>query len=598
MTLVVDDTQLIRLAVEPPRDAARLLRRTAAYRPLVWCSAIVPVGVWALIAGMTSESAQWALRATAVQHATQLEQWLVPGVQWPDCGVMFQPPLAAWLNALVLPWLPPALTGGTVIVSSLSIVGAVYLFWQWLREVAGERIALLATLLFAFHSQVAPLAATAGPEALTLLMFIALAWGMWGHLHHHEGLVSLRQLCAGIAWGLALLASGPVALGYLLLLVLWGATSRGTPMIYSSPMGGRVAFRSVLLLLLTGAALAAWWPTMMLQHYGLPFAASWCGFESSAPTSVHWSNLEAHRWGTWLQRGAFLGGWWCLGFVTAARVALTASVTAAVRWARWLVLWTLIGVAGRVLYGVCGATDAAIHSWEVFLAVPATILSAQGVDRVLRRETTRLMLATVVAITIGGVVWRFAHHLGWAVMIGGAMLLLLLASAPLAIGVRRASYAWSEAEIRRWVIAAAVVTFVGHAALSFAPVWHDTLDRRAWEQVRQRLAAVDHVDQASIVAADGPDQAPWLYLVHATWPKARVSHNPRWEPQIAETIIREASHPRSQILLLEWNRRGLGFLDTVGTGWQVQSILEPRAFRGRRLAAHLISPNKPPSNNP
>lgn len=592
MTLVVDDAQLMRLAVQPPRDAAMVLRRTAAFRPVVLLLCVFPPIWFAAWSTLDSASAPWALRALAVQHTHHLEEWLEPGSQWAESDLRAAPPLVSWLTAVVLNWFPAGSALAPALVSSLSLMGAIALLWQWCREAIGERAALIVTILFALHPQIAPLAATGAPTALTLFLLIASAWGFWGHLEQDQGAVSFRLLAGGIACGLALLAGGMMAIALFVVLLLACLAARITSNEAEAPVGERSALRGILLMGATGAAIAAWWPAMMVQALGLSFIPDWLGFHPSSQWEA--GAYGVHDWTDWLTDPGLLLGWWCLGAWSAVRICLHGTETRFRRWCQWLLIWNVVGLAGRATWYALNGTPEALRNWEAFFCLPATLLAAQGLDRALRRETSRLGLAAAIAVTLAAVGWQFTHQLSVALVMGGSMLLLLLASAPLALGLRRARATWSEAEIRAWVLVAAVATALGHAACSIVPLTKHEFDHTQWETIRQRMAASDGITQTSVIANDRRDLVPWIYLVRSLWPEAKFSQSTGWDPQITATLVAEAGNPESRIVLFDWSRSGLRFRADVGTGWQVDSVVEPMAFRGRRLAVYLIHPTESP----
>lgn len=591
MTLVVDDTQLVRLAVEPPRDAARILRRTTAFRPLVMFLAVVPSSLWATWQGMSSESAAWSLRACAVQHAGQFGDWLVPGSAWPECRLIDAPPLAAWLTAMLLPWGTPGSTTATVIISCAAVMLSVALFWFWVREMVGERIALLATAALALHPTLLQTAASAGPDALTFLFLLVTVWGYWGHLQQNEGWISLRILCAGIGWGLATLSGGGIAWGLLVALLTWGITARGTPTLYASTSGGRVTLRTIGLLFLTGAAISLWWPFMMWRDRGAEFLVNW--LELRDP----WARPAALD-GAWGGAWACLSGWGVLGTWNVFRTSLTASVTPTVRWSRWLMIWTGCGIASYLLWQAYEAGEAAARRWELFLLPPLAILVAKGLDRTLRRETSRLSIAIAITISLSMVAWRWSGSPGVGLAIGGTVLSAVLLSAPLAVGLRRTHVAWSESEIRRWILLAAAITVLGHAAEGLLPLLLHPSDRSTWEHLTVRFSAAGPMDQVAIIANDDADLLPWLFVARANWPQARLSHHAQWDPAITATLINEVGRPQSRIAVIEWNRSGFRFRTDLGTGWRIDPWIEPMAFRGRRLAMNRIVPSATPPHVP
>ena len=588
MTLVVDDAQLSRLAIQPAQDAAEALNRPAAFRPVVLLCCVLPPLWFASWSTLDGNTAGWALRALAVRHAQRLEEWFEPGVQWKESTLRAAPPLGSWLTASIMPLFPEGTAGAAVAISALSMMGASAMLWLWCREAVGERTALLVILLFAFHPQVAPLAASGEPTALTLFLLLTSAWGFWGHLDQNSGSVSVRLLAGGLAWGLAMLAGGGIAIAFFAVLMLVSLVSQTTQGEETPRLGERSAVRAVLLLGVTGAAIALWWPVMMVQSQGTGVLQDWIGI--AAQSSLDSSNADSTADDSWPATAGALLGWWCLGLWASVRISVFGPAGREQRWNRWILAWSALGIIGRITWAAIDGTDAALRSWDVFLSLPALILAAQGLDRAIRRETTRVGLAAAIATTVGGVTWESTHHIGVALLVGVAMLGILLLSAPLTIGLRRVRSSWSEEEIRAWVLVAALATIVGHATVTMLPLADNRRDHHQWEQVRRQLASIDTIRQTSIVSNDQRDLTPWIYLLRSLWPSARLSVANGWDPEITSTLITEAKVPQSRMVVLDWSRSGLRVRSDVGTGWQIDSVLEPRAFRHRRLAAYLIHP--------
>lgn len=593
MTVVVDDARLMRLAAETPRDAALVLRRSTAYRPIVLLMCVLPPIWFAAWATLDSESASWALRALAVQNARQIDDWLEPGSQWPECELRSAPPLISWLAASVLPLLPAGNSIAPVLISSLSLMGAIALLWQLCREAVGERTALILTLLFAVHPQIAPLAATAAPTALTLFLLVAAAWGYWGHLEQDHGAISFRLLTGGIAWGLAILSGGLMALAFLAVLLILSVASRTTPTALSPSRGERSSMIGVIILGVTGAALALWWPAMMIQSESLSFVSDWMGFTSELSSMTEGSSRR-HGLSAWVGEPTLLLGWWFVGGWSTLRLSLYGSDGRFRRWCRWLIVWNVVGLGGRIAWRALDASPEVLRDWDVFLCLPTALLAAQGLDRALRRETSRLGLAAAIAVTLAAMGWRFTRLPSVGLVIGTAIFLVLLASAPLAVSLRRARSTWSEQELRAWVLIAAVVTMIGNAACAIVPLKQHEFDHVQWETIRRQMAQNNAIAQTSLVANDRREVVPWIYLVRSLWPQASFSQSTGWDAKITATLQNEAKNPQSRIILVDWSRSGLRFLSDVGGGWQVDPVVQPMAYRGRRLAVYLIHPTEPP----
>jgi hypothetical protein len=600
MVRVYDDAELLRLAAAPPRDVAPVLRRAHWFTPLVVLLAVVPVWLAWQRSVLDEETAWWGLRALGIVRAERLAGWLEPSTGWPERPLNWAPPLPAWLTAVFLWIAAPGAVWPLFVVPALSVVATTWLFYRLSDEAGGTRWAFLSTACLALHPQVLMLVQSAGPDALCLCLLAFVTWGLWGHWVENPETISFRLLIAGVSWGLLLLAGGPLALAYLVVLGgwwLWNGLRRSEasprfPQLLEMPV--RAALFTLSVLIATGGALGFWWLAMMLTEHGLPFLSAWLagrlGLGPSGDSAVSWGDAPAGGLAGWLNRSAFLGGWWVVGVVLAVRLARSRGTTPDGDFARWLLVWN--GVAALLRCGVsyAPASDPSMaRLWETFAILPATWLAAYGLDRTLRREVSWRWVLAALSLLVGQTGWLLSGRLSFGVMLAAAFAALVLVSAPVITGLRRASLGWNEVEIRRWVVAATLATFFGHAALSWQ-VTQPKTNGSAWLRLQQRLRTVEGVSLVSLIVADRRDSPELRYLLHSLWPRAVYSQASGWDPQITETLVREREQPRSRMVVVEWNRQDLRLQADLGSGWQVTTLLEPEPYLGCRLAAHLLAP--------
>jgi hypothetical protein len=343
-------------------------------------------------------------------------------------------------------------------------------------------------------------------------------------------------------------------------------------------------------LVTVGGALGAWWLVLMAAEHGAAFVTAWI-LGQPGPTPSAAGDLTARElWTLWLHRSAFLSGWWVVGLVSAVRLSRTLQTTRQAQFARWLVVWMLASAMIRALLLWRQEIDpAAIRLWETFALFPATLLAAQGLDQVLRREASWQLVLLALMVAIGHLCWLATGRLMVGVIVGGAFGVLMLASAPLALGLRRSTLAWTEAEIRRWVAVTVIATLCGHATLG----WMETRpspDRLTWRRTQSRLRLLEEISLATLIVSDRNDCPQLRYLMRALWPDAVHSKSVGWDPKLTETLLREREAPQSRLVVIEWTRNELRLQGDVGTGWQVTTLVEPEPYRGRRLAARLLSP--------
>ncbi|OYW19208.1 MAG: hypothetical protein B7Z55_09310, partial [Planctomycetales bacterium 12-60-4] len=226
MPLTVDDAQLLRMAAEPPRDAARMLRRSRTFTPLLLLMAVVLPILAATNAKFERETAIWGLKALAVTRAESLNEVIVPGLPWRHDATLYQPPLQAWLTS----WLFPTTAQGGIaclfVIPALSLILAAWFGSVWARMSAGSPYGLMFAAILATHAQWLILAATGSSEALTMWLLTATGWAIWRHWETARSQVSLPLLAAGIAWGLALLSGGVLAVAFIGVVSVWALILR------------------------------------------------------------------------------------------------------------------------------------------------------------------------------------------------------------------------------------------------------------------------------------------------------------------------------------------------------------------------------------
>jgi hypothetical protein len=595
MTLIVDDAQLLRMTAEPPRDAVPALSQAVSFEPIVWLLAVVPPLVLLTRSGLDAESASWGLRALAVVQANRIMEWLIPGTTFSDTWQAWLPPLQSWLTALTIELGPVGAIAPTLLISTTACAALVLVLYAWLREAAGPRVAFLAAMMLGLHPQFLLMAGSGRPEGLTAALLVACAWGLWGHWQGPRTFVSVRLLCAGIAWGLAVLAGGPVALAAAAGLIVYWFWEGGRSLTLAAGDDHPATLqlgRGVVLLIITGGALSFWWVTLLLADGGLPFLDVW--LRLAPPRGELPAVVESSSWRlvhVWLCRSAFLAGWWLIGLQQAVRWRQTTAADGAHRLARWMVCWLLVGVALRFAPVLFPALwPAAVTPWEAWLTLPIVVLAAQGLDAVLRREVSNRVFVGALTLTVGMVLWAFTGRALIGLIVAVTFALTIYASAPLALGLRRTSMAWTETGIRRWMQAAAAMTLCGPILLGWWLIAPRDAEVLRYAELRTRLSQVPEVQRISVIGEGHAPPPALVFLLRSLWPKAKLAVTDGWDPQLTDTIVTEAGRPRSRLLVVEWSRKELRLRTEVGEVWQVTQVVDPIAYGQRRLAVQLIAP--------
>jgi hypothetical protein len=595
MPLIVDDAQLLRMVAEPPRDAAPALARAWAFAPIVWLLAFVPPMVMVTRASFDPDTAAWAVRSLAVAQAAAIQDWMVPGVAFGDSSLSAQPPLQAWLTAMAIRAGRPGAIASTVIVSAIACGLSLLLLYAWLREALGERVAVLGAVLWGLHPQFVLMAGSGRPDGLTMALLMCVGWGVWGHWRGDPTFVSMRLLCAGLAWGLTLLSGGPVALATIAVLALLWLWEGGRSLSGVGPSDTLQLGRAIVLAVITGGTLSLWWLAMSLTDGGVEFLDSWLRLappRDQLPANWPVSTRRLLRdIEPWLTRSAFLAGWWVIGLQRALRPRKNTDPAIHQSLSRWMVCWTAVGLVMRLTPVFAPALwPAATRPWEAFLLVPTVILAAQGLDAVLRRSVSNRAFVGALTVTVGAVVWALTGTLLIGVIVAVTFVVLIYASAPMAIGLRRASLAWTEAGIRKWMQVAALATLLGPLVFHAIGLSLPQIARSRYGTLRAKLLQVTAVDRISLItdAVAAPEELE--FLLRSLWPGVPFSRSVGWDQRLTETIVREADKPVSRMLLVEWSRKELRLRSDVGNVWQIAPVMEPMAYAQRRLAVQLIAP--------
>lgn len=612
MPLTVDDAQLLRMAAEPPRDAARVLSRAESLSPVVWLLLVVLPLLGATCAPLEQSLAVWGIKAMSVAQADRLEEVLIPGLGWRDDEALYEPPLLAWTMAVSRYGFPRGSVPGLQSIIVLSLILAGFQTYLWMRNAGGAAFGILSSLLLAIHSQWLLLCFTGNADALTLCCLASTGYGVWRHWQNSQTLVSGFLLCAGLSWGAALLSGGVLAVAFLGVLLLWsqlsasnerqipsGSDAMTDPAELQPLWDSRWArFWSLVILFATGTAVGGWWWAMMAEEYGWSFVVNWLTLAADRPPGSFLDAVTPHeQLLSWFRRSAFLSGVWLLGIWAGLKSLVRRDATPAGRIRELMTIWFVCGTVLRAIpihlfVDDTHPTSSWQQHWESFSVIPATCLAADGLVQLLRRQVSNRSVLVAVAVTSGWLVAMWIDHWGVGVVVGLCVALMLAASAPLSLGLRRSTLVWSEAELRRGIQFYAVVIVLGHGCLGGDLWWQPDPGRKVYATTRVRLLQLEEPpDQISIVTSENAeDPAQIEFLVRSLFPQAVWSRSVGWDPALTQTIVSQYRQPRSRLLVVEWGRKELRLRADIGTGWQVRPILDQSPYLGRRLAINLIEP--------
>ena len=593
MAKTLNDSQLLRLASDPRKRLFPSLRGATVFGPLVILTAIIPCLAAVPGAELGDTSAGWGLRALDVASATNIQDWLEPGRNGLGRGYVDQPPLSSWLLALIAPGLGAERLGSWRVFSLAMECCAVWSIYLLGRRLDGASFGLVATLILGAHPVMLRLATQTGPASLGILLIVIAVWGFLGHLEGPPQLVSMRMLAGSVAWGLALLAVGPVAavLFIPLLLHAW-QLHEGQRSGPGRPALARLwqlwlGIRTLSLFLITALSFSGWWQLMMLTDHGGTFWLSW------------WTGLVIMNgpvaspdplWKDWLAQNSFLCGWLVLGVVSVVRELRKPTNEVTRRRCQFVLAWWVSALIARILFDMPGLRRSAlIDAWDAFLLVPSVLLVAWGIKSFVLRQTQLAVEAVLVLLPIGLTVWRFSHHpwLGVAAFFLGLGLIALLPV--IAPRVRAGARRFAERDWRQLIRVAFVILFAGHLAAGPAELPRPSRESQSLTELRKRIAPVASAPRVTVLTLDRAIPESLLFVFRSRWPKARFVLAGSAD---GKSVRDETSGTPEDELVVEWTQRDVRITNDLPADRQATSVGDPLRFRERRLVIFRVSPRQ------
>ena len=323
MPAPLDDVDLLRAATTPRRRLFLILNRASAFAPLIVVCCVLPAFQLLAMPTLNEEGALWGLRSLAVADANTLSAIVQPGLNEAGQPFIYQPPLAAWLNGIVIRIFGASHLLASSLVSLTATAVAIWLATRLAWRMGGANTAVL----MCSHPQVLAMATAPSNGSIGLCLILASVFGFQRHLEGRAVRVSSSLAISGIVWGLSLLAIGPVAFSVPILFALHALNQRSGMQpefakrsFRNQILRSRTVLRSTLLLVGTGLLVSLWWGFVMLSAHGSVFMRSWwtsLPMEYLTAETGEWQNelrpLLQPSWHDWFNQQSLIIGWLIVG---------------------------------------------------------------------------------------------------------------------------------------------------------------------------------------------------------------------------------------------------------------------------------------------
>lgn len=597
MATPLDDSQLLRLAADPRTRLFPEPSRTAVLAPLVIVLALLPALAIILTRGLDEISSRWGLRVLDVVTARELVGWLEPGHEGFGRSLAYQPPLATWLQATIVQMIGIERPESWHAVSFLATCCCVVATYRLARRLGGASFSLVVIACLACHPLTLRFATGATPGAIGLLLIVVSVWGLLGHLEGPPSLVSFRLLVGALAWGLSLLAVGPVALALLPSLALHAAGLRGGMGMAASgsPLQGTVrsvwaGTTALLILVATGLSFSSWWEVMMLAEHGIAFWCSWwIGSLLHDPLTITLIHLDQ----SWFADNSVLYGWLLVGLVDVCRHLWRPTSELSRRRHQLICLWWITALVSRIAFELLGPPESVQReSWDAFLLLPTLLIVGLGVESLVKRQTSPLVEALLMASIVGVIVARITGHptIGLVTCIGVLAALALYPA--FASRWRGSNQGWSERNWRRLLQVFVVVFLTSHMVMGLTARPRATADDGALTELRHRLRTLPPVRRMTLIAVNGAVPASLSFHLRSHWPSAQLTIAEAWNAESVEKTILPTNDGSVENLVVEWSRRDARSTAETFASYQAMPVGEPIRYGGRKLMLYVIGPHR------
>lgn len=603
--VLLDDFELLRVASTPRARLFPVPHRPSAFAPLILVCGFLPLFQLLARPTLNEEASLWGLRSLAVCNARTWTDLREPGVNEQGQPLLFQPPLAAWSNAVVYRLLGPSHLLSSALVSLIATGIGIGLTSRLAWRMGGTITALIAALLMCSHPQVLESAIAPGSDAIGLCLMLLSVYTFQRHLEGTSAKTTWNLLISAIAFGLSILTVGSLSLILPMLYVCHGLNQRAG-LMHSGPMNslenryaqGLPVLRSTLLLIGIGFLVGGWWEFVMWARYGQAFWNTWipnlpvvCQSQGTTEWRCDLLPLLQPEWREWFRQNALLIAWLSVGLERSWHELRSPSSELTRRRSQLVMFWWLIAFAGRVLAEIAG-TQFQVNTamWNLALLAPTILLATIGFGTLIERGMTRRGEFCLIVLLVGLTIVSTTNS--WtAATVGMASIAAILLLTPMVIpSLGQAEGGWDERIWRRQLQAAvygslfACVFVVIHLQYSTS----DNEDRLT--QLRAQIASLPDVRRITFLVTRDPVPVTLRYLLRCRWPKAEMVTSDGWDEGLTREMNEESGAPRSRFLILEWTRRDLRLSADTGQAWQISPVGDPMRFHGRRLSLTLIGP--------
>ena len=604
--ILLDDNDLLRVVATPRKPLYPHPKSLSIFTPLILVCALFPALLLFTTVPLSEADSAWALRSLAVANASSVTEFLQPESSDSDQPLRFQPPLAPWLNGIVIRLLGTSrflsLSLVSLVASSLTIVLSAHCGWR----IGGANMALIAAVLICSHPQLLAAALSPANSALGTCLLLATVLGFQRHLERGTSLISLSLVLSGLAWGLSVLAIGPVA-GLLLpvfVVYAWRSppqfpTAIPTAILDSGlrPRTRREVFQATLIVAITGLLVGGWWEVLLLVQSGSAFHRSWlsllpleCLVKTAADEQATICGEFQPRCWDGLVQSSMLVGWLAVGWWRAWRLSQDATEGRSRRRFQLLWWWWSLTFAGRILADIAATqTPTNTAAWNVALLTPTVLLAALGVHSLIERTVSGWVESLLVIAAIGVSLGKITGS-SQAGLIGAALAALLLIYGPSNLPVGESdARCWTESGWRR--LLKLTITGSMMTALVLGIARQDLVsDKNRFAELRTLLEPVPNVRRISLVGSRDPVPGALRYLLRCRWPQAQIVLDENWDAGLTEAMEAEELKPQSRFLVLQRTRRELRLSANTGQAWKVSAVGHPLCFNEKRMSFVLIEP--------